>query len=77
MGDPEEYIEAPNLRIFLTEIDRKWKHDENMMQEPRGTRGVIYYEDSMHKEGFDTETRQSHSSGVEHPPQARPGWARA
>jgi len=73
VGDPEEDIEAPNLRIFLTEIDQ----NENTVQEPRGTRGVIYYKVSMHKEGFDMETRQSQRSGWNTHPRARPGWARA
>src|SRR4051812_49311281 len=46
---------ALNLRRFPNRNRPKQKHDENMMHGPRGIRGIIYYEVSMHKEGTDTE----------------------
>src|SRR4051812_23416254 len=58
---------ALNLRRFPDRNILKRKHDENMMHDPRGIQRVIYYEVSMHKEGTDTETRQSWSSRVAQP----------
>src|SRR4051812_9888084 len=67
---------ALNLRTFPDRNRSKRKHDENTMHEPRGIRGVIYYEVSRHKEGTDMETRRRRSSRVAHPVEARLGWAR-
>src|SRR4051812_48856687 len=65
---------ALNLRSFPDRNRSTQKYDENSMQEPRGIRGVIYYELSKHKEGYDTKTRRSRSSGKAHPLQALGSW---
>ena len=47
------------------------------MQEPLGIHGVMYYEVSNHKEGFDTKMRRRRSSGEAHPSRLGASWARA
>src|SRR3954464_2459289 len=69
--------DALKLRRFPYRNRSKRKHDENTMHEPRGIRGVIYYEVSMHKEGTGMKTRRRRSSGGSHPLQAWPAGARA